>query len=427
MSFRRLAPYQVVVDLAAAGLLGLVAVAFGDGGGAASLVVLGMMAALALRRAAPGLALTVAWVVAVGEMLALVSPGVSNLAVCVVLYTVAAYGSDVAKWCGLASVVVGAAVGTFYVSTVQTTLFGIDYNIYSLQDLVRIALQLGITFLGFLALLGLPWAAGLLARTRSSARLSREAQLVAERETARAENEVARVEREAARAERDIAVEQERNRIARDMHDVVAHSLAVVIAQADGARYAARADPATVDSALVTIASTAREALGDVRVLLGQLRHSQGEAPQPALGDLDRLLDQMRASGLDVVRREQGVVQQLGTNRQLAVFRIVQESLTNVLRHGAAGQPVDLLFDWQYDALHVVVTNIVRPPTEPLDVRVAAELGGSDRRGGHGLDGMRERATLAGGSLTTQNADGRFVVHAIVPTLALTQEVGIRR
>ncbi|MBP1241649.1 signal transduction histidine kinase [Frigoribacterium sp. PvP120] len=424
MIFRRLAPYQVVVDVSAAVVLGVVALGLSAGGTAAGLVIAGMTATLAVRRLAPGPSLVLAWVVAIGEMLSQTSPGVSNLAICAVLYTVAAYGTEATKWAGLVSTVVGAAVGTFYVTSVQTTLFGIDYTVYGLQDVVRILLQLGITFLGFLALLGLPWAGGLLARARSSERLSREAQLIAERETARAEGEVARIEREAARAERDVAVEQERNRIARDMHDVVAHSLAVVIAQADGARYAARVDAGSVDDALVTIATTAREALGDVRVLLGQLRHSQGEAPQPALGDLDRLLEQMRASGLVIEHRVQGEAQVLGTNRQLAVFRIVQESLTNVLRHGAAGAPVDLLFDWRYEALHLVVTNVVRPATQPVDTRP----GGDDRRGGgHGLDGMRERATLAGGSLTTQDADGRFVVHAVVPTLALTQEVGIRR
>ena len=422
MIFRRLAPYQAIVDVSAGALLGLVAFGFSSGGAAAALVIVGMAGALSIRRLSPSLSLALSWIVAVAEMLSRTTPGVSNLAICAVLYTVAAYGTDATKWAGLVSTVLGALVGSFYVTSVQTNLFGIDYTVYGLQDVVRILLQLGITFLGFLALLGLPWAGGLLARARSSERMSREAQLIAERETARAEGEVARIEREAARAERDVAVEQERNRIARDMHDVVAHSLAVVIAQADGARYAAKVDAGSVDDALVTIATTAREALGDVRVLLGQLRHSQGEAPQPALGDLDRLLEQMRASGLVIDHRVQGDPQQLGTNRQLAVYRIVQESLTNVLRHGAAGAPVDLLFDWRYDSLHLVVTNVVRPATQPVELRA-----GDDRRGGHGLDGMRERATIAGGSLTTQDADGRFVVHAIVPTLALTQEVGIRR
>lgn len=420
MIFRRLAPYQVAVDLSAAFLLGVVGLVLSDGVVTTPFVVLGMTVTFALRRLSPGLALTLAWLVAASQMVTGSTPGVTNLAICAVLYSTAAYGSDRVKWSGLVSVGVGALLGTFYLSFVQQSLFGVDYDIYAVTDVVRILLQLGISLLGFLALLGLPWAGGLLARARWSERLSREARLVAERETARAENDAARAEREAARAERDIAVEQERNRIARDMHDVVAHSLAVVIAQADGARYAARVDPTSVDGALTTIATTAREALGDVRVLLGQLRHSQGEAPQPALGDLDRLLDQMRGSGLTVDLRVTGEPQVLGTNRQLAVFRIVQESLTNVLRHGAVDQPVGLHFDWRYEALHLVVSNVVRPPTRPVDTT------GDERRGGHGLDGMRERATLAGGSLTTQNADGRFVVHAIVPTLALTQEVRIR-
>ncbi|KIU04338.1 two-component sensor histidine kinase [Frigoribacterium sp. CFBP 8751] len=418
--FRRLAPYQVAVDLSAAFLLGVVGLVLSDGVVTTPFVVLGMTVTFALRRLSPGLALTLAWLVAASQMVTGSTPGVTNLAICAVLYSTAAYGTDRVKWSGLVSVGVGALLGTFYLSFVQQSLFGVDYDIYAVTDVVRILLQLGISLLGFLALLGLPWAGGLLARARWSERLSREARLVAERETARAENDAARAEREAARAERDIAVEQERNRIARDMHDVVAHSLAVVIAQADGARYAARVDPTSVDGALTTIATTAREALGDVRVLLGQLRHSQGEAPQPALGDLDRLLDQMRGSGLTVDLRVTGEPQVLGTNRQLAVFRIVQESLTNVLRHGAVDQPVGLHFDWRYEALHLVVSNVVRPPTRPVDTT------GDERRGGHGLDGMRERATLAGGSLTTQNADGRFVVHAIVPTLALTQEVRIR-
>ncbi len=420
MIFRRLAPYQVAVDLSAAFLLGVVGLVLSDGVVTTPFVVLGMTVTFALRRLSPGLALTLAWLVAASQMITGSTPGVTNLAICAVLYSTAAFGTNRVKWSGLVSVGVGALLGTFYLSFVQQSLFGVDYDIYAVTDVVRILLQLGISLLGFLALLGLPWAGGLLARARWSERLSREARLIAERETARAENDAARAEREAARAERDIAVEQERNRIARDMHDVVAHSLAVVIAQADGARYAARVDPTSVDGALTTIATTAREALGDVRVLLGQLRHSQGEAPQPALGDLDRLLDQMRGSGLTVDLLVTGEPQVLGTNRQLAVFRIVQESLTNVLRHGAVDQPVGLHFDWRYEALHLVISNVVRPPTRPLDTS------GDERRGGHGLDGMRERATLAGGSLTTQNADGRFVVHAIVPTLALTQEVRIR-
>jgi len=446
MQLQRSVPTRVVVvDAVLAGVLFVVAVALaGDSNGLLGvLAAFGLCLALVLRRLAPGFALTLCWAVAAGEMIYRLTPGVANLAICAVLYATAARGTDRTKWAGLLSVGVGAVVGTLYL-TFGLSLYWNGAGLSGISDLIQVLLQFGITFLGFLGLLGLPWVGGLLVRTRSSARLSREAlglaeqeQARAESDAARAEREAARAEREAARAERDIAVEQERNRIARDMHDVVAHSLAVVIAQADGARYAARADPTSVDEALQTIGSTAREALGDVRVLLGQLRHSQGEAPQPALGDLDKLVEQMRASGLRIERHEFGQPQQLGTNRQLAVYRIVQESLTNALRHGDREKPVDLVFEWRYDTLHLFVTNVVRPPTAPVPTDtgthgthgVGATITGpgtEERRGGHGLDGMRERAVLTGGSLTTQHADGTFAVHAVVPTTALTQEVGIR-
>ncbi|WP_316313707.1 sensor histidine kinase, partial [Clavibacter michiganensis] len=140
-----------------------------------------------------------------------------------------------------------------------------------------------------------------------------------------------------ARALQDVVVEQERNRIARDMHDVVAHSLAVVIAQADGARYARLVDPEAADEALRTISTTARQALGDVRILLAQLRHSEDDAPQPELKELSDLIDQMRSTGLTIEFVETGQPGEFGTGQQLAVYRIVQEALTNVLRHGDVG------------------------------------------------------------------------------------------
>ena len=105
---------------------------------------------------------------------------------------------------------------------------------------------------------------------------------------------------EADEAGEQVAAEQERTRIARDMHDVVAHSLAVVIAQSDGARLLRRTDPEAVDEALETIGSTARAALADVRVLLQQLRYEGTTSVQPGLADLDALLAQFRGSGLEL-------------------------------------------------------------------------------------------------------------------------------
>jgi signal transduction histidine kinase len=227
----------------------------------------------------------------------------------------------------------------------------------------------------------LAWTLGLLANIWMRARESRRAQ---------------------AEAERAVVVEQERNRIARDMHDVVAHSLAVVIAQADGARYAQRTDPAAAEAALTTIASTAREALADVRVLLARLRHAEGEAPQPALGDLDRLYESFEASGLELVRTASGDPLQLSAAAQLAVYRVVQEALTNALRHGATSAPVRIHFAWDDEAVGLSVRNRLRS---------AAPAGPP----GHGLTGMTERAALIGGRLDAGITGDQFVVDAVVP------------
>ncbi|ROQ41194.1 signal transduction histidine kinase [Frondihabitans sp. PhB188] len=424
----RLRTSQIVADIAIAVVVGLASLPFDLHANPLSLVItLGMVLCLVFRRLSPAAALSLAWATAAFEMLTLSTPQVSNLAICAVLYATAAHGSPRVKWLGLGSVGVGAAVGMFYVTFAQLSLFGVPHDVTNATDLIQLLLQIGITFLGFLALLGLPWVGGQLVRTRYAARESRDAQLVAEREAARAESEAARAASDAARAERDIAVEQERSRIARDMHDVVAHSLAVVIAQADGARYAYRADPGSVEDSLSTIAATARESLVEVRVLLGQLRHSQGAAPQPVLGDLEKLVDQMTTAGLSIDLRSSGTPAQLGGNRQLAIYRIVQESLTNVLRHGDRSSTVDVLFDWRPDDLIIVIASTVLP-TEAIDPSALTTSGQfrPDERRGHGIVGMRERASLAGGTLTTHQAGGRFIVRATIPSTALTQEVRLR-
>jgi len=240
-----------------------------------------------------------------------------------------------------------------------------------------------------LALLLLPWLAGLVARTRAAVRMSREAQLLAERD--------------AARSERAVAVEQERVRIAREMHDIVAHSLAVVIAQADGARYALRASPQSADDALTTIGTTARRALADVRELLGTLRHEQGTAPTPDVDDIEQLVIDMRELGLDVRLERSGAACALPTTLQLAVYRIVQEALTNAFKHGASGEPVRVSLRYESEAVEIRVGN--RP----------ARDGRSGPGTGHGLIGMRERAALSGGAMTAGLRGDAFTVHVRIP------------
>ncbi|PRY70228.1 signal transduction histidine kinase [Glaciihabitans tibetensis] len=385
--FRSLRPYQVAVDCLVAAVFFLVAAVTGDGSGGYTALTVVLTSALLLRRLAPGLALALSWVAAVAQMYAIeLAPVVADFAILAVVYSTSAYGGRVVKWLGLASVGLGALLGSVFLTFTSMFLFGPSAT----DSLATIVLQFFFQLVAMLVLLGLPWTVGLLVRTRIAARESREAE-----RAALAEAEL---------AEREVIVEQERNRIARDMHDVVAHSLAVVIAQSDGARYARAQDPAAVDGALTAISTTAREALADVRLLLSQLRHSQSAGPQPALADLERLLEQMRGSGLTIVDEVRGQSTTLGTGHQLAVYRIVQEALTNVLRHGDVTQPARMLFTWSENYLEVSITSTLLSSPHTGELRI-----------GHGLAGMRERAALVGGSLTAEPRNREFVVTALIP------------
>jgi signal transduction histidine kinase len=390
-SIRPMRRYQIAIDAIAAGAFGLVVLPASAGTmplPAAMLLVLGMIVPLALRRLAPGPALTLAWVVALAQMAALAEPQLADLAICGVLYGTAAYGTSRLRWAGLVSVGAGAALGALYI-----TVHGFQIAI-STGGVPAVAFGLVAAILSFVmlaAVLGLPWLAGLAVRARMQAAASAEAR--------------ARAEQGVARAERDVVVEQERNTIAREVHDVVAHSLAVVIAQADGARYASRVDPTIAEGAFTTIADTARQSLTEVRSLLSALRHSEGERPQPALADLPQLLAGLAASGLKIRSHHQGEPFPLGPARQLAVYRIVQEALTNALRHGDATQPATLLFSWSPDALVVEVVNVVVPGQRAPNAL------------GHGLPGMTERAALVGGELTAEQAATTFRVRFSLPDI----------
>lgn len=398
--FRRLTPSQYVVDLLLGGgwfLLnafggGLDPIRFG--------ISFGMGAALALRRLSPTIALIVAWAFCVAQVAVGENPLPANLVVLPVLYATSAYGSRTLRWVGLASTVLGAAVITVSLllpnfvtrplSPGPTVIVGADA-----PALIRSS---AVVFVGSAAAFLLSWTAGLLTRSWRQAGENRRAVVVATEE---------------------MAAEQERVRIARDMHDVVAHSLAVVVAQADGARYLGSKDPAAMDAALATIATTAREALSDVRVLLAQLRHSQGDGPQPTLVDLDRLVEQLQASGLTIRREVSGTALALATGQQLAVYRIVQESLTNALRHADRDQEVTVHFGWTAHGLDLTISSALIPAKTTRTGRTP--IVGAPAPG-HGIAGMTERAALVGGHLTAGPVGPRFVVHAWLPEHSIIRD-----
>ncbi|MFI5894755.1 sensor histidine kinase [Actinoplanes sp. NPDC051513] len=198
------------------------------------------------------------------------------------------------------------------------------------------------------------------------------------------------------------SVLEERARIAREMHDVVAHHMSMIAVRAETAPYRVTDLPESARNELATIAQAARAALTDMRRLLGALRAEDGEAPtgpQPGLADLDDLVATTRAAGVDVTLAADGLTA-VPETVGLAAYRIMQEALANAARH-APGGPVTVDARALDDRLELTVRN--------------KRTGSSTPGGGHGLIGMRERAALLGGELTAEPEQFDFVVRARLP------------
>jgi signal transduction histidine kinase len=204
-----------------------------------------------------------------------------------------------------------------------------------------------------------------------------------------------------------IAVGDERARIARELHDVVAHSVGVIVLQAEGARRVFEHDPERAREALESIERTARAALADMRRSLGVLRREDDEralAPQPGVDDLNGLIDEARAGGLTVELAVEGERVPLPPAIDLSAYRIVQEALTNVIKHAGPAR-AQVTVRYLDDELEVeVADNGAGTPARPAD--------GS----GLGIVGMRERVEAHGGRLHAgAGSDGGFLVRASLP------------
>ncbi|AEE46653.1 sensor histidine kinase [Cellulomonas fimi] len=360
-----------------------------------------MVAPLAWRRVRPAASAATIYTVALLQML-LVTPLVlpADFAVLVALYSVTVHGP---RWAHRVAIW-GAIVGGVLLPMLMDDWWDPAGAVAMTVFVWSVALAV--------------WAFGLARRSRREtleALVDRAEQLERERDQ-----------------QAQIATAAERARIAREMHDIVAHSLTVMIAQADGGRYAADADPAAATRALGTIAETGRAALTDMRRLLGVLRAgppvrtgavpvvtpasapaapSAAErattefAPQPAVEDVPGLVDQMRASGLRVSLVRMGTPRHLPPGVGLTAYRIAQEALTNVLKHAGPDPRVTVLLSWRPDDVTLEIAD---------DGRGAA----ADSDGlGHGLLGMRERAAMFGGSVSTgPRPGGGYRVRAVLPT-----------
>jgi signal transduction histidine kinase len=344
---------------------------YSDRGAALSVA---LTAPLAWRRSRPVLSAVIITLVSLGQLATYSSMAPADVAALIGLYSLAAYGPAWASRAGL-------AVGFLGILAASFRYYPISRSYAPLQT-------------GFVATLVLAvWALGRMRRLRR-----REDERLAER---------ARMLERERDQEGQLAATAERARIAREMHDVVAHSLSVTISQADGGRYAARSDPQAAIAALETISITGRQALADMRVLLGVLRQDEGQqfAPQPDTDTIPDLVEQIRAGGLDVSLEISGRARKLPSGPALAAYRIVQESLTNVLKHAGPNSRAWVRLSWLPQELELEVVD---------DGRGAGAI--SSGPGGQGLRGMHERAILHGGRLEAgPRPGGGFAVHALLP------------
>jgi signal transduction histidine kinase len=381
--------HKMLVDSVLAGFLGVISIgSLVHGSVAAGLMVVLMIVPIAIRRRVPVAAFVIAVIAGAWQVL---GPGVrtngsplhagplpSDVALLVLLYTVAAYRPRRYSIPALLTCVGGSLIAALVWLPVPGQV--------SLADRLFVAVFL----FGGISLAC--WILGDSMRYRRgyyTALEDRAARLEAERH-----------------AEAKVAAATERARIARELHDVVAHHVSVMVVQADGAGYVLRSDPDRAASALAAVSATGRQALTELRRLLGVLRSTDQHAdltPVPGLGELRELLDQARAAGLEVSYTLTGTPRELPEGAELAAYRLVQESLTNTRKHAGLAASAAVTLSYERDGLIVQVTDdgMATPSGEPT---------------GHGLAGMRERIAMYGGTVWAGSLPGGgFRVRAWLP------------
>ena len=218
------------------------------------------------------------------------------------------------------------------------------------------------------------------------------------------EERAQRLERERdERAER--AVREERERIARELHDVVTHHVSVIVIQAGGALRVIDRRPDEARTALEAIAGTGRLALTDMRRMLGILGEQEASDPTPGLDRLDELLEQLRSAGLAVELVVEGEPRPLDPGLEVSAYRIIQEALTNTLKHASGGR-ARVVVRYLTDALEIAIED-ERGPGAPANLEPPHE--------GRGLIGMRERAAMLRGTLIAHPTATGFLVTAQLP------------
>ncbi|GAA1832846.1 sensor histidine kinase [Microlunatus capsulatus] len=366
-------------------LVGVPYAASGDPLAAAASVILA--SALVVRRLVPAAALAVGAAGALGQLLTLGQPMVGIVVVPMLVYAAARWGSHVVSRAGLALGLVGAVLGP-----ARWAL-----GVYS-SSAALVYFAMGVT-----GCAGIVLAAYLVGRRRREDVENRRERQLSELE--RSQLRLAEQEQRAA-----VAAVDERNRIARELHDIVAHSLSVIVVQAEGGRALASKRPEKGPEVLGTIAETSREALEEMRRMVGLLRSGGAGAeptsyvPTPGLDDIPDLVRKTSATArLATFGAPPPVSQALG----LTAYRIVQEAMTNTLKHAGPAATAQVTLAFTATAVEIEVSD---------DGRGAAATGDGQ---GHGLRGMHERVALHGGTLTAgPRPTGGFAVRASLPLAA---------
>ncbi|MEP7089564.1 MAG: histidine kinase [Nocardioidaceae bacterium] len=390
---------------------------YGSDLGHRSLVAFGIAAAVLMARRLPGPALALVWVLGAFQVLTDTPVLSIELAVAVVAFGCARWGHPVTVVASGLSIPAAAGI-------VALLAIGGSYRFFEgigvFRDLIDSAyrfsdtLLVGATILGMLVL-ALPWLAGLVIRATLRARGSK-------LDLAAAEEGTASAQRDAAQAQEIARLREEQAHLARDVHDVVGHSLAVILAQAESAQYQGD-DPAQLKSTLATIATSARGSLQDVRQVLSATHQAMPASPQGS-EVLDTLVDGIRASGQEVRVDEVGVPRPLPPELEVVAHRVLQEMLTNAVKHGARAHPIHVERHWPGGEvagferdLRVEVRNTEAPRPDDADPR---PLSADPLRGaGQGLTGMKRRLESVGGRIDVrrrETLDGvTFTATAWVP------------
>jgi len=339
----------------------------------AAIVVLLSVASLAVRRLSPTGALALTWAMALALVVLAERPSIALVSVLIVVATAAAVGSRTELVVSGVSAVVGGVLATGYLAITGFRFVEL-LNAGSTEQNIIVALSP-------VAIFSSAWLVGFALRSRS------------QRSAESLRSDAA--ERVASQATERALAERIRTEMARDVHDVVGHSLAVIIAQADSVEFV---DDVRAREIAAVIAKTARSSLAEVRSVLEETTDVDRE---PELPELDELIAQVEAAGVTIDLSRRGTPRPLDTATALLTKRVMQEMLTNALRHARPGAPVSIVETWRSNDMVIEVANEVGDVPNP----------GS----GQGLSGMRARLATAGGDLEAEAVDGVFAARARIP------------